>query len=79
MPDVQRAAGAGVMHGSAAKRRKPGGEHHGAINRILVGHDAFAESGHAHIEHRQYETLGELFRRFFGAAVLDRLTVFPLV
>src|SRR5690242_276984 len=42
VPDVQRTARARVVHRPAAKRRKACGEHHGAVERVLIRHDAFA-------------------------------------
>src|SRR5262245_18821334 len=79
LPDVGHAARLGVMHGSAAERRKAGGEDHRAVDGVLVRHHALAQARHADVENRQDEPVGHLRRGRGRLAVLHRLAVLPLV
>src|SRR4029450_9147505 len=59
---VGHAAPARIVQRPAAERGEAGGEDHGAVDRILVRHDAFAQTADADVEHRQDEGIGHLLR-----------------
>src|SRR5262249_49991065 len=77
--DVGDAARARVVHGPAAERRKPGGEDHGAVERILIRHHALAQTGDADVEHRENEAIRHLRRGLGHLALLHRLAAPPFV
>ncbi len=60
---VGDAARARIVHRAAAERREAGGEDHRAIDDVFVGDDAFAQAGHADVEHRQDQPVGRVRRR----------------
>ncbi len=66
--DVGYSARACIVHRATAKWSKTGCEYHCAVNRILVGDYALAQTGYANVEHLQNEAIGHIgaWRRCAG-------------
>src|SRR5262245_19394781 len=77
--DVDDAAPGRVVHGPAAERREAGGEDHGAVEDVLIRHNALAQAGDADVEHGKNEAVRHLLRGIGHLALLHRLPAPPFV